>query len=95
MQLTFNNYISEINRFKNSEYCMPPNLNVKLSKLFQTWQPPELFSRMISVVTYGRLFARVFANSLTQGQLDNVSFNWSFQRRAIHSSAYSPGKCIA
>ena len=72
---------------------MPPNLHVKLSKLLSTWQPPTLFNRMYSMVTYGRLFVRVVANSLTQGQFDNVPYNWSFQRKSIQSFPYSsPGK---
>ena len=74
---------------------MPPNLHVKLSKLLSTWQPPALFNRMFSVVTYGRLLARAVANSLAQGEFEYAPIASTFSIKSVQSCSYSsPGEFV-
>ena len=70
---------------------MPPNLHVKFSKLLSTWQPPSLFSRMFSMVAYGRLVARVITNSISQGQYQYAPYTASVGKRSIQHYS-SPGE---
>ena len=72
---------------------MPPNLHVKLSKLLSVWQPPPLLNRMSSMVTYGKILARIVANSLSQGQYQYVPITSSYTNKAIQTFSYSsPGE---
>ncbi|XP_076801420.1 protein phosphatase PTC7 homolog [Clavelina lepadiformis] len=68
---------------------MPPNLHVKLCRLLSLWQPPVLLSRMFSVMTYGRVLARAFANSVSQGELDYLPGVSSFSQSSVYGTSYS------
>ena len=47
---------------------------------------------MLAVTSYGRLFFRAIANSLTQSEFEYVPVSYPLSRRAIQSFSYSsPG----
>ena len=54
-----------------------------------SWQPPVLLDRMFSVVTYGRVIARAFVNSVSQYDIDTLPLP-GLSRRCFGNYPASP-----
>jgi len=63
---------------------------MQLSKIFSSLHPPQILGRMLSVVAYGKLVARAFANTVVQQDFISLpSVSSPLTRRILHTISHS------
>nr|XP_018667237.1 protein phosphatase PTC7 homolog [Ciona intestinalis] len=74
---------------------MTEKLTFRLCKLLTSWHPPEVLTRMFSVMTYGRYAARAVANSLSPEHFNGIPFVPRDPRGIQSSSRSSPNSATS